>query len=132
MGKKKNVFQKVGKQMKKGTKTIDKGIKKGVKKTVPKKIRKPIAKGATNYSKAYSKIDKKIYKKLGGKGSVLGKAYRVGSYFNPLTTTKTLADVGSGKTNIVRAGLNEFSPIGDIQNAKNIIHSTVKGSNKFV
>jgi len=131
MGKKKNVFQKVGKQMKKKTKTIDKGIKKGVKKVVPKKARKTIAKGANNYSKAYSKIDKKIYKGLGGKGSVLGETYRVGSYFNPLTTTKTLADVGSGKTNIVRAGLNEFTPVGDIQNAKNIVHR-MKGSNKFV
>jgi len=131
MGKKKNVFQKVGKQMKKKTKSIDKGIKKGVKKTVPKKIRKPIAKGASKYSKAYTKIDNKIYKKLGGKGSVLGETYRVGSYFNPLTTTKTLADVGSGKTNIVRAGLNEFTPIGNIQNAKNIVHR-IKDSNKFV
>jgi len=132
MGKKKNIFQKVGKKMKKGTKTIDKGIKKGVKKVVPKKIRKPIAKGATKYSKAYSKVDRKIYKGLSNQNPVLGKAYRVGSYFNPLSTTKTLADVARGKTNIVRAGLNELTPIGDIQNAKNIIHSTIKGSNKFV
>ena len=131
MGKKKNVFQKLGRQMKKRTKSIDKGIKKGIKKTVPKKIRKPIAKGAKKYSNAYTKIDNKIYKKLGGKGSVLGESYRVGSYFNPLTTTKTLADVGSGRTNIVRAGLNEFTPVGDIQNAKNIVHR-MKGSNKFV
>jgi len=131
MGKKKNLFQKVGKQMKKGTKYIDKGVKKGIKKTVPKKARKTIAKGSKKYSNAYSKIDNKIYKGLGGKGSVLGETYRGVSYFNPLTTTKTLADVGSGKTNIVRAGLNEFSPIGDIQNAKNIVHR-MKGSNKFV
>ena len=127
----KNLFQKVGKKMKKKTKTIDKGVKKGVKKVVPKKIRKPIAKGATKYSKAYSKVDRKIYKGLGGKGSVLGETYRVGSYFNPLSQTKTLADVARGKTNIVRAGLNEFTPIGDIQNAKNIVHR-VKDSNKFV
>jgi len=131
MGKKKNVFSKIGKKMKKGTKTIDKGIKKGVKKVVPKQIRKPIAKGAKKYSKAYSKVDRKIYKGLGGKGSVLGETYRVGSYFNPLSQTKTLADVARGKTNIVRAGLNEFTPVGDIQNAKNIVHR-MKGSNKFV
>ena len=131
MGKKKNIFQKVGKKMKKGTKTIDSGIKKTVKKVVPKQVRKPIARVGKNYSKAYSKIDNSIYKGLGGRGSVLGETYRVGSYFNPLSQTKTLADVASGKTNIVRAGINELTPIGDIQTAKNIIHR-VKGSDKFV
>ena len=119
MGKKKNVFQKVGKRMKKGTKKVDKGTKKAVKKTVPKKARKSIAKTASGYSKAYSKVDRKIYKKLGGKGSVLGEAYKAGSYYNPLGQTKTIADVASGKQNVVRALLNETTPVGEIRHMVN-------------
>jgi len=119
MGKKKNVFQKVGKQMKKKTKSIDKGIKKGVKKTVPKKIRKPIAKGSKKYSKAYTKIDNKIYKGLSNQSPVLGKVYKFGSYYNPLGQTKTIADVASGKQNVVRALLNETTPVGEIRHMVN-------------
>ena len=117
----KNLFQKFGKKVKKGTKVVDSGIKKGVKKVVPKKVRKTVSKGAKQYSKTYSKIDKSIYKRLGGRGSVLGESYKAGSYFNPLSSTKVLADVARGKTNIVRAGLNEFTPYGDYKNVKRFV-----------
>ena len=117
----KNVFQKIGKKMKKGTKVVNKGVKKGVKKTVPKKVRKKIAKGAKKYSKTYNQVDKSLYKSAKKVG--LGHAYRTASYFNPLGTTKTISDVASGKKNIVRGLASEFTPYGDYQVAKGVIKS---------